>query len=255
MWTKPRAWVLCVVPLAACGGGSTDIERTLRFADRSDAEISRLVNAATGSEGFQAQAVAEGYADPFEPDEPCPARAFSGDTGTITGGCTTLDGAELEGAITIENPLGWCLVFDAEAGWCEMEYEGSFTAPTRYTFDGFAITQSGFRRSFDGVVTSATFDGYIDMDVTSEQLDLAVRSDIYLERDGRTVTVSGSGVELIGVGGARVDGEISVSSTNETTGSFTLEGVDTLNVELAGSCVTWQIAGTQRMFSTCPPSP
>src|SRR5262245_48131467 len=65
--------LMFALPLAACGdGGSTDIKGTLRFADRSDLEISRLVNAASGSEGFQAQAFAESYADPFEPTDPCP---------------------------------------------------------------------------------------------------------------------------------------------------------------------------------------
>src|SRR5688500_15754629 len=103
------SFALLAVPLAACGGGSTDIEGTLRFADRSDLEISRLINAASGSEGFQAQATAESYADPSEPDDPCPARSLTGDVGTITGGCTTLDGVTLDGTITIKNPLSWCL--------------------------------------------------------------------------------------------------------------------------------------------------
>src|SRR5690348_934678 len=104
---------LCVLPVVGCSGGSTDIEGTLRFADLGDAEISRLVSAATGSEGFQAQATAESYADPFEPSDPCPARALAGDTGTITGGCTTKDGAQLAGTITIETPLSWCIAFAA----------------------------------------------------------------------------------------------------------------------------------------------
>jgi hypothetical protein len=249
-----RISLLMYALLAACdGGGSTDIKGTLRFADRSDLEISRLVNAASGSEGFQAQATAESYADPFETGDPCPARAFSGDTGTITGGCTTQDGDAIEGSIEIKNPLSWCLVFDTAASWCDMEYEGNFADPTQYAFNGFAITQSGFRRSFDGQLTSATLDGFIDMDLVSVQLDVAVRSDIYVERDSsRNVSINGSGIELVGVGGARVDGEISISSTNQTNGSFTLDGADTLRVTMENNCVSWRIEGTQRMYSTCP---
>ena len=77
------SFAICALPLFACSdGGSTNIEGTLRFSDRTDLEISRLVSAASGSEGFQAQATAESYADPFEPDDPCPARAFAGNTGT-----------------------------------------------------------------------------------------------------------------------------------------------------------------------------
>src|SRR5262245_41175382 len=165
--------LMCALPLVACGGGggSTDIKGTLRFADRSDVEISRLVSAASGSEGFQAQATAESYADPFEPTDPCPARAFSGNTGTITGGCTTKDGVALEGTMTIENPFDWCLMFNSSSTFCDMEYEADFSAPSIYTFDGVTISESGFVRSFDGVLTSATIDGYIDMDITSTQLD------------------------------------------------------------------------------------
>lgn len=246
--------VLLVLALAACdGGGSTDIEGTLRFADLSDVEISRLINAATGSEGFQAQAIAESYADPFEPDDPCPARSLAGNVGTITGGCTTQDGVTLEGSIAIKNPLNWCLAFEDGVGWCDTEYEGNWNEPTEYTFSDFAITQAGFKRAFDGRLTSATIDGYIDMDITSVQLDVAVRSDIYAERDGsQRVDINGSGIELVGVGGALVDGYIGISSTNQTSGSFTLDGADTLKVTMEGNCIRWHIEGTQRMYSTCP---
>jgi len=243
--------VLC---LAACGGGgSTDIKGTLRFADRSDVELSRLVNAATGSEGFQAQATAGEYADPFEPGDPCPARTFSGDTGTITGGCTTMDGIALEGSIELVNPLDWCLTFDTANNWCDTTYEGNYNADSRYAFHSFAITQSGFRRSFDGQLTIGALYDHIDMDLTSVQLDVAVRSDIYIEyNNGRNASISGSGIELVGVGGALVDGEINVSSTNQTSGSFTLDGADTVSVTIANNCVSWKIQGTQRTFSTCP---
>jgi len=241
--------------LAGCGGGgSTDVDGTLRFSDRSDLEISRLVNAASGSEGFQAQSTAESYADPFEPGDPCPARSFSGDTGTITGGCTTMDGIALEGSMQIKNPLSWCLVFNTANSFCDMEYEGNFNADTNYTFTGFSITQSGFARSFDGRVTIGSLYDHVDMDLVSVQLDVAVRSDIYIEYSGgRNASFDGSGVELVGVGGARVSGDVSVStSTNQTSGSFTLDGADTVKVTLVNNCVTWRIEGTQRMYSTCP---
>src|SRR5262245_39818225 len=105
MSIRIRLSALALPVVAACGGGgSTDIDSTLRFADRSDLEISRLVGAAGGSEGFQAQSQAEQFADPFGDTDPCPARSFAGDTGTITGGCTTLDGVVYEGSIEVRNP-------------------------------------------------------------------------------------------------------------------------------------------------------
>jgi hypothetical protein len=244
---------MCAVPLAACGGGvSTDIDATLKFSDRSDAEISRLVNAASGSEGFQAQATAESYADPFEPSDPCPQRTFAGDTGTVTGGCTTMDGEVLAGSIELQNPLDWCLAYDTSNNFCDMTYEGNFNAGSTYTFHGFAITQSNFTRSFDGHVEVSDLYTHLDIDITSVQLDIAVRSDLEIDYNSNRSADIGGGVELVGVGGAHVSGEVNVSSTNQTSGSFTLAGADTVNVTLGNNCVTWRIAGTDRMFSTCP---
>lgn len=243
---------LLALAAAACGGsGSTDIEPTLRFAELSDLEISRLINAASGSEGFQAQAIAESYADPSEPGDPCPARTLTGNIGTITGGCTTQDDVTLDGSIAIKNPLNWCLAFEDSTGWCETEYEANWNEPTEYTFSDFAITQGGFKRVFDGRLTSATIGGYIDMDITSVQLDVAVRSDVYAERDGSNRVDIRGGIELLGVGGALVEGHIGITSSTQT-GSFTLDGADTLQVTMEGSCIRWRIEGTQRMYSTCP---
>src|SRR5262245_65662932 len=96
---------LAAIVVAACGGGgSTDIEATLRFADLDDAKISRLISAATGSEGFQAQAQLLQFDESNDPD-PCPAIAIdAGDRRvSITGGCTTRDGARIDGSGAVTN--------------------------------------------------------------------------------------------------------------------------------------------------------
>src|SRR5262245_41804604 len=64
--------VAIVLGLAACGGGGTDIDSTLVFADRSDAEIARLINAGTGSDMFSTQSQIDQFGDTFDAD-PCPA--------------------------------------------------------------------------------------------------------------------------------------------------------------------------------------
>ena len=244
-----RFAALAIPALAACGGGgSTDIEATLRFADRSDLEISRLVNAASGAEGFSAISQAESYADPFGDTDPCPARAMSDDTGTITGGCTTVDGVTIEGSIEIANPLDWCLEVDAD-GYCATEYEGDFTDDSVYTFHAFAVVQSGYRMAYDGFVIRAGNFSHYDMDVTTEQLGVAVRSDIYASGGGSSASVSGSGIELIGVGGAKVSGSMHLDD-EMVRGDFTLTGADTVKVTIADNCVSWRIEGTDRMSPT-----
>jgi hypothetical protein len=232
--------------LLGCGGsgGSTDIKGTMRFADRTDAEISRLVSAAGGSEGFQAQA-SVGSFDTFgesNPD-PCPAIAISGNTVTITGGCTTRENVMIEGSASITNPLGW-----GGGGAEEVEYD--YTEDTIYAMNGFAITQVNQRRAFDGIFTIGSMYSEMDMDVTSDLLGIAVRSDIFMDCGRTSCSINNSGVELVGVGGATVSGSVSVSGqTAEAT--YTLKGADTVKVTMKNNCVSWTLDGTDRAFNPC----
>lgn len=229
-----------VLALAACGGGggSTDIEGTLRFADLTDTEISRLVSAASGSEGFQAQATISSFDDSFDPD-PCPAIAISGDTVTITGGCTTMDGVTVEGSATVKNPLGW---------GDQLEYD--YGADSVYELHGFALVQANTRRAFDGVFIVESGYTTMDMDLTSDFLGAAVRSDIHIECSRTSCDIDGSGVELVGVGGARVSGTIVISGQTAAA-TYTLKGQDTVKVTMANNCVSWQLEGTDRTFNPC----
>jgi hypothetical protein len=236
---------LLLVLVAACGGGggSTDIESTLRFADRTDVEISRLVSAATGSEGFQAQATLSSFDNSFdaEPD-PCPAISISGKTVTITGGCTTRDSVTIEGSGAITNPLGW------GSGETELEYD--YGSDSIYELHGFALVQSGQRRGYDGVFVIEGGYTTMDMNLTTDQLGTLVRSDIYMDCNRSGCSVSGSGVELVGVGGARVSGTVLVAG-QDASASFTLKGVDTVKVTMANNCVSWKLEGTDRAFNPC----
>ena len=231
--------VCLFVCLAACGGGgSTDIDATLVFADRSDAEISRLISAAGGTDMFAAESQLDSFSDPFMPD-PCPAIAISGDTVTITGGCTTADGVEIQGDATITNPTSWDGV----------EYQ--FGEPTVYDMRAFATVRSGFTQSYDGIVTiDDTFTTW-DCDVTSGSFDITVRSDLHYHCSSQSsCSLSGSGLELIGVGGATVSGGVSVDGQSSTA-EYTLKGVDTLTANITQGCIEWHISGTERGMS-CP---
>ena len=226
--------------LAACGGGggSTDIKSTLTFADRTDAEISRLVSAASGSEGFQAEASVAGFDNTGATPDPCPAIAISGHTVNITGGCTTKDNVMIEGTASITNPLGWG----------DLDYD--YGSDTTYEMQGLAFVQQNTRRSFDGFFTISSNFTVQDMDVTADMLGVAVRSDVHLECGRTSCAISGSGVELVGVGGARVSGTINISG-NTATASYTLKGTDTVKVTMTNNCVSWTLEGTDRKFDPC----
>ena len=240
--------LFALLALTACGGvgGSTDVEPTLVFADRSDLEISRLVAAASASEGFGAQAQLSQYDDPFAED-PCPTVVEDpgGLEVTITGGCTTLDDQLIEGSATIHNPLGWG------------DFDYDFTSSSIYELDGFSVTFSqtaGLRQSWDGVFETAPSFSSLDLDLTVEQSGVEVRSDLYMECDRTECEHGESGLELIGFGGARVSGTIGVAGQT-AVGSLTLRGADTVSVSIADGCIRWELEGTDRTFAqgNCSP--
>lgn len=234
-----------VSALAACGdsGGSTDIQPTLRFADRTDAEIARLISAAGGSEMFQAESVFGSYDDSGFDTDPCPGITVSGSTATITGGCTTQDGVVIAGAFTVDNPIG----FD--------QIDWSFGDDTVYRATGFSLTDGGFTRTFDGELIRTDQFATWDADLTVTLDGVALRSDLYYHctnPDNPRCSLSGSGLELPGVGGALVSGSVSVDrAAGRQTASFTLRGVDRLTVAIADNCIAWSIEGTDRGM-TCP---
>jgi hypothetical protein len=139
--TRACAFLGCswLVALAACGGdgGSTDVEPTLRFADRTDTELLRLIDAAGGTDLFRATGMIDQFGDTFE-IEPCPTITIAGSVATVTGGCARADGSRLEGTGAVDNPIGWD----------QLDYE--FQNDTLYTFTGFGLTQDQTTQTFDG---------------------------------------------------------------------------------------------------------
>jgi hypothetical protein len=198
------------------------------------------VSAASATDGFQAQSQASQFDDPFGDADPCPAVVEDAGANhvTITGGCTTADGVAIEGSIELDNPLGWG----------ELEYD--FGSASTYDYIGFAIVQSGSRFAFDGTLSLTPGYQPLDMDITVDSFGMIVRSDIFMDCDGTTCKVTNSGLELVGVGGALVSGQVSVSGQT-VGGSFTLRGEDTVAVTIADNCTSWVIEGTDRAFDPC----
>lgn len=230
---------------AACGGGGgeTDIEATLRFADRSDQEIARFINAAAGTDMFMATSQIDQFGDTFDGD-PCPSITVAGTTATVTGGCTRLDGVQVQGSASVTNPLGWDQIEEYEYG-----------ADTVYVANQLVLVDENFTQTFDGVIRR--FDSLTswDADITVTSFDLTLRSDLHYECENPSAPrceLTGSGIELPGIGGAQVSGTVTVNlDTNRQTSSFTLQGADRLTVTSDGTCVAWSISGTDRGMA-CP---
>jgi hypothetical protein len=237
-----------MVALIACGGGgSTDIEGTITFADRTDLEITRFINAAGGVEMFQAEGAVDSLGDTFDPDPNCPTIAVDGNVVTITGGCTTTEGVQIDGSASVTNPFGWD----------QVEYE--FTDDTLFEMHGLVITQSGFAMSYDGFIRRSDNLATYDADITVTQQGVPMRSDLYYHCSNPSsprCSVSGSGLELIGVGGATLSGGLRAEIDDDTvtqTADYTLEGTDTLTVHINEQrCVSWEIEGTER-GNVCAP--
>jgi hypothetical protein len=238
--TPAITWLAPVwLGLSACGGGGndSDVEQTLVFADRSDAEIARLISAAGGTDMFSAQSQLDQYGDTFDPVDPCPGVAIAGDTATITGGCTTADGVEIQGTATVSNP----------ASWDQIEWNP--TRDSHYDLDGLAFVQVGYTVSYDGAFEVGNDFQSWDADLVATQLELGVRSDIHYRCTTSACSLTDSGLELVGVGGAHVSGSVRISGT--ASASYTLTGVDTLVATVESGCVAWRIEGTGREM-TCP---
>jgi hypothetical protein len=226
--------MIATLAVAGCGGGedggSTDIEPTIVFADRSDAEIARLINAAGGGEMFAGMNVVGGFVY-GSVDSACPTVVREAYDATITGGCTQVNGTVIQGSATLHD-----------------------TQRAHYDMQALAITQGGATVIYHGVAdrigrdTETSSDETYDGDVTVDAMGAQLRSDIYYrtEWNETAADITDSGIELIGVGGATVSGHI-----ERGTEDYTLTGVDTVTAHIEDDCVAWSIAGTGR-GATCP---
>lgn len=226
----------CILVAAACGGGgSTDVKPTLKLADQSDAVLSQLISAAGGTAMFSAQAQVDQFSGSTDA---CPAVAIDGQTVTLTGGCTTSDGVMVAGTAAATN----------SPSWDQVTYD--YSSGTSYQLTGLALTQSGFTQNYDGRIDISDNFTVYDGDITSTMTGVAIRSDVHYECDAgdRTCDLSGSGIELVGVGGVVVSGSVDL---NTNTQHYTLHGVDTLTATIRAGCVAYQISGSDRA-KVCP---
>ena len=181
-----------------------------------------------------AQSQVDQFGDTFEAD-PCPAIEISGDTATVTGGCTRRDGTQILGSAVVVNP----------ATWDQLDWSGG---DSRYELHQLGFVTQGASFTYDGFIERRDTFSTWDADLTVESFGITMRSDLYYHCENPSspsCDLTNSGIELIGVGGALASGTVHIEGQSQVS-DFTLRGVDRLTVHIASGCVEWQVEGTDR---------
>jgi hypothetical protein len=206
-----------LLALTACTGHTTDIQPTLRFRDLDVPTIVRLLDAARGAEVAKAVDTIT-YRDP----DPCPTTSTSGDTTTYQGGCTTAKGVAITGTATITAPHDQLL---------------------HGTFDAWTVGSTTYSGTADWLDPLLGRDADLTVDIDG----IAVRADLFFNCEPEPdcsnsclvdCTPEGSGVELVGVGGALISGTWTAftyaARAYFDTRTLTLHGADTLIADDTG---------------------
>jgi hypothetical protein len=217
-----RSLVACALVAACSGSRTVDIRPSLRFADRTSAEIQRLIAAARGAEIYAAT-----YTLATSPGDSCPVVSIAGQTTTFQGGCTTQAGAMFDGTASLARDSADRAQFDA---WTLTEPSGS-------------TTYSGYVEWRNTPLLGAESDLTADIDGVAVRSDLTYGCHALPGCDNECTmecTPDGSGIELVGVGGALVSGTWRynvMGNIHLVDTSITLRGADTLTTTPTG----WQI--------------
>jgi hypothetical protein len=222
-----RSWIAVLV--VGCGSSphTTDIAPTLRFADRSDAEIDQLICSAASNDVLEAFAMVSAFYGGT-----CP-----GLKGAPGDGCITASGTTIMGSVTRE--------------------------PANIQFDALTLTNPTFVETWNGSVDAGNELSAVS-DLTVDRAGIRVRADLGYtcvdlgnceEQNLCTFscTPEGSGVELVGVGGALLVsgswGYQARSSAHLVAPIIQLLGEDRLAVDTTGT--TWHVGSRSGSFS-CP---
>jgi hypothetical protein len=217
---------MLLVALAACGDNAIGGD-AMRLEDLGDGTLTRVVFAASGGDVkaavnhvfFMTQRVSD-----------CPRIEVSGETTTITGGCT--NGTQIfDGVVRITKAV------DDE----------------QYVFERFSVTeQTGQRVAYDGEAhRSLTPAARVDADMFVGRDRELVKSTFEERCDATTCAVEGF-IELFDGGIARASGERLRERSGH--GRYTVRAAGRLDVELVPGafepCLFWTLAGTERTGGT-----
>lgn len=220
--------------LAACG----DDPEPAKFSSATEVQKLRAVSAGgsmDGQIGLFFGSILVGLPD----DSACPTISRSGDTTTITGGCTDDSGDRFLGSITAKNVPGFI------GG---PEHDPS--KPSVITFDGFGIddvSDENDDMSMEGSVTLNT-DQSFTANLTTDFGGVEVHSNATWRRSGELLAAdAGGNIEVTGLGAADIKGSWSMSNENPA-GALELHGADVLKADFgnlnANGCVPLTVDGT-----------
>lgn len=214
-----KRFAALVVAAACTSGHTTDIQPTLRFADHGDPEVQRLIAAARGADVIAA------YASLAVTSDPCPMTTMTGHATIFQGGCTTAGGTSYDGTATLQSDSAQHLELDA---WT-------------VTHDGHTSRFSGTADAPDTTaMLGTTANLTVDVDGVAVRSDLAYSCHALPGCDNECIlqcTPEGSGVELVGDGGALVSGSwqyFAMASVHLDSEMITLRGADTLTATTDG---------------------
>jgi hypothetical protein len=213
--------------LAACGGGDT--ADGIELGALSDAELSRLADAALGFDVIGA----EGNVTSLGSDEPCPSRAIdsAANTLTVAGGCTRTNGVMVLGTAVITNTA---IIIDG------LTYDA--TASTIDDFASFGLRGDAMDVLYDGrIETTPTGDVSFVLDLTKD--GLTVHSELDEACGGGDGCAISGTIAYGDAGAATVTGTTPQGGDDE--GHVTAVGTDTLKVDWVNGC-TWQLVNAQR---------
>jgi len=219
--------------LAACG---SDGAAPAQFAKASDLQKERAIIAGAGMDAGLALFLGSAYGS-APTTSTCPRVARSGDTVTVTTGCTSSSGDKLSGSVIAKNPppfLGGGTYDPAQ--------------PSVVTFEGFRIDDSSDDNedfALDGQVTLATT-GAMTADLIVTMAGLEVRSaGTWTRTADRSSASAGSTIELTGLGEAEIQGAWNMDS-DAPGGAIELHGVDVLRADfdrIAAGCAPLTVDG------------
>jgi hypothetical protein len=213
--------LLSVAALAGCPSSN---DHDARFADATDQQLQRSLSSASGTDLvmglFIGSILSGGNSEPGV----CPSIVTSGDTTTVTGGCTTEDGDVWDGTIVVvaneaELSVDYDLHIAVAVGDDEVDLRGSIVA------DNEAQTIVG------------------DFTIDAEGIYSTSRVSLGCETDGPCTASPDSEIEIENLGGAGVSGSWSLGDV--PSGSVTLEGADKIVFDMstrdANGCVSFTL--------------
>jgi hypothetical protein len=205
---------------AACGSDDSST-----FESATDQQLQRTMMAAMSLDTVLVGFTAAGYAS--APEGGCPNVHIEGDRRTVTGGCTTGEGQEVEGSMTLEN------VPSLFGGGNDP------SKPQLMEASDFRLTDENGPLGIDGKISATASTSNIDIHV--DVLDIDVGTVAKYSCVEGVCTYEAATLDIEGIGQATLEGSFSFQNN---TISLDLEGRDHLQLRSDGECLTY-VAGSR----------